>query len=229
MDDRYLDVLDANGRTPRECGAVQVHVESIVQDATGAGMATLYLQSAFEPYAGGTLTLYAEGVDGAAVLPESQTKFPLPDLKDGRVAKWLIPLRFRAQAKTVTLEVDAPISKKASRVRQPWKVFKPHRVPTIDELDRVSKPPLPPPEERVEPLEGFFSAIGQALSGVFGGGRENAERAPPIKVAVENGVPVPLDRDSVEKVWDLGEPMPSLPPKQQTVAETAPTPAKADA
>ncbi|MFL5322373.1 MAG: hypothetical protein ACJ790_22130 [Myxococcaceae bacterium] len=222
MDDRYLDVLDGNGRTPRECGAVQVYVEAAVEDATFAGMLTLYLQSAYEPYAGGTLTLYAEGEDGAPALPDSQTKFPLPELPKGRVAKWSIPLRFRSKAKSLTIEVDAPISKKAERVRQPWKVFKALRTPTIDELDRVTK--APPPEEKIEPLEGFFTAFGQALTGVFGGGRPKAERSPPIKVQVRDGVPTPLDKDSVEKVWDLGEPMPALP-KPSAVTEEPPPPA----
>lgn len=228
MDDRYLDVLDLSGRTPRECGALHVYVESVVQDPTGAGMLTLYLQSAFEPYSGGTLTLYAEGTDGTPALPESQTKFPLPELKNGRVAKWLIPLRFRSKAKNLTLEIDAPISKKAERVRQPWKVFKAFRAPTIDEMDRVAK--APPPDEKVEPIEGFFVAFGQALASIFGGGKEKPERPPPIKVDVRDGVPVPLEKDSVEKIWDLGEPAPSLPappPPAPTPAEGTPRPGAA--
>lgn len=226
MDDRYLDVLDAAGRTPRESGAVQFFVEACVQDATGSGMLTLYLQSAFEPYEGGTLVLYAEGEDGSAALPESQTKFPLPPLPNGRVARWDVPLRFRAKAKTLTVEVESPLSKKATRVRQPWKVFETQRAPTIDEMDGISR--APPPEKKEEPLGAFFGAFGEALSGMFGGKRQGTERPVQVKVPVTQGVPTPLDRDTAEKVWELGEPPPTLSPRKAEPAEPPPAPKPAE-
>lgn len=225
MDDRYLDVLDASGRTPRESGAVQFFVEACVQDATGAGMLTLYLQSAFEPYEGGTMVLYAEGEDGSAALPDSQTKYPLPKLAKGRVARWDIPLRFRTKAKTMTVEVEAPLGKKAERVRQPWKIFETRRAPTNDEMDGVSK--APPPDKKEEPLAAFFGAFGDALSSVFGAAKPKQDPAAMMKVAVTSGVPTPLDRDSVDKVWDLGEPMPTLSRRADAPPPAPPMPEKA--
>ena len=210
MDDRYLDVLDASGRTPRESGAVQFFVEACVQDANGAGMVTLFLQSAFEPYEGGSMLLYAEGEDGSAALPDSQTRFALPPLPNGTVARWDVPIRFRTKAKTLTVEITAPLGKKTTRVRQPWKIFETRRAMTRDELDGVSKPP--PSEKKEEPLGAFFGAFGNALSTAFGGGAPpEAERPAAMKVPVTEGVPTPLDKDSVEKLWQLGEAMPALP------------------
>lgn len=220
MDDRYLDVLDANGRTPRESGAVQFFVEACVQDATGSAMLTLLLQAAFEPFEGGTLVLYAEGADGTAVLPESQTKFPLPLLPNGRVARWDLPLRFRTKAKTLTVEVEAPLGKKAERVRQPWKVFETRRAPTIDELDGVSR--APPPEKKEEPLGAFFGAFGEAISSMFGGSKPTQGRPVSVKVPVTDGVPTPLERDTSEKLWELGDPLPQLPKRPDPPAEPSP-------
>lgn len=208
MDDRYLDVLDASGRTPRESGAVQFFADACVQDTTGAGMLTVYLQSAYEPFEGGSMVLYAEGEDGSAALPESQTRFALPPLPNGRVARWDIPLRFRSKAKTMSVEVEAPLGKKAERVRQPWKVFATHRALTNDEMDGVSRPP--PPDAKEEPLGAFFGVFGDALSSMFGAKKPKQDRPATMKIAVTAGVPTPLARDSVEKVWELGEAMPVL-------------------
>lgn len=189
MDDRYLDVLDATGRTPREAGAVQLHVASAVQAPGGDTLLTLFLQAAYEPYQGGTLTLSAEGEDGKPVLPEDQRTHALPPLPNGAVVRWEIPLRLRATGRKLKLEVLAPLPRGASRVRQAWKLFT--------------------EEPQGDPLTEVFRALGDALLAPFGFARKPVSKPVTLEVELTAGAPRALDAPAVQSLWELGQPMPS--------------------
>jgi len=59
--DYYADVLDYTGRTPREFGAIHLHVEPVTRGPLGDAVAVLWLQSAFEPLASSGHSLLVMG------------------------------------------------------------------------------------------------------------------------------------------------------------------------
>jgi hypothetical protein len=107
----FPDVLDHLGKTPRELGAIHIHVEPIVRGSDGAAVATVWLQAAMLPMApGGTLRV-------------QDLTLPLPELGDGRVIKGLVPLTLPLDVAELSFTVQCEPAKNAERVRQAWKLF----------------------------------------------------------------------------------------------------------
>jgi len=120
----YVDVLDHTGRTPREFGSLHIHVEPVVRGPSGEAVATVWLQSAFEPRVAGESVLVLSG-------PEEHNlgRFPLPSVDGGQVVRWSLPLTIPAGVTELHFLVESRLHPKAQRVRPAWKLFDTFEVP----------------------------------------------------------------------------------------------------
>ncbi|WP_224249866.1 hypothetical protein [Hyalangium gracile] len=101
----HEDFLDHTGRTPREFGAIHVHVEPVVRGPSGAAVATVWLQSAFEPL------LPSDGLHVVARLAEdkgelSLERLPLPALTGGKVVRWSLPLSLPQNVEELQFRIE---------------------------------------------------------------------------------------------------------------------------
>ncbi|MDC0707137.1 hypothetical protein POL68_01515 [Stigmatella sp. ncwal1] len=92
----HEDFLDHTGRTPREFGSVHIYVEPVVRAPSCAAVATVWLQSAFEPL------LTTDTLHVVAILADkngelSLQRLSLPDLSGGKVVRWSLPLSLLSQ------------------------------------------------------------------------------------------------------------------------------------
>jgi hypothetical protein len=230
----FPDILDLTGHVPREYGCVQLSVEAALLDADGKGKAVVWLQSAFEGKNLGFLEVRG-GEGGVLLLPN---RFALPDLSEGRVCRWTLPLKADGRPKELVFVVDAPVKNRA-RSREPWLLIDAEAIGPLSHRDLSDD-------------DGFSRGLG-VIAGMFGGHaakaavdlvsmaahgistaskgpdpgieREPYSEAPAWTHAVSesDGTPIPAE-PQVELVWAPGMPLPQPPPPQ------APSPeARADA
>ncbi|HYH98317.1 hypothetical protein, partial [Hyalangium sp.] len=129
----HADFLDHTGRTPREFGAVHIHVEPVVRGPSGEALATVWLQSAFEP------VLTSDSLHIVARLAEdrgelSLKRLPLPALNGGKVVRWSLPLSLPADVSELQFRVESKLNPKAERVRPAWKLFDTLEIPKESEM-----------------------------------------------------------------------------------------------
>ncbi|WP_375771480.1 hypothetical protein NR798_11425 [Archangium gephyra] len=237
--DYYADVLDHIGRTPREFGAIHLHVEPVTRGPTGEAVAVLWLQAAFEPLASRGHSLLVMGRQKQGPAQRMLGQFPLPSLEGGRVVRWRLPFSLPPEVDELHFQVSAKLHPKAERVRPAWKLFDTFEIPKESDMKTVSSSP-----DIEFDLAG--SLVGSVLSGglslSFGVGfgssqspslasatavkRHAAAQAPDfLTAAVVEGVVQALSEPHLETVWTPGMPLPEAtvsPVWQQTPAEQAP-------
>ncbi|MCP3166305.1 hypothetical protein [Myxococcus qinghaiensis] len=147
----HPDILDALGRQPREFGAVQLHVEPILQPPGGTeARAVIWLQAAFAPL---PPSMSLRVVD--AVTRREVRRGGLPSLEGGRVLRWVLPLTLDADMKELLFLIEAPVPEDAMRVRPPWRLF--------DTLEQVEVQPVARPLSSTLLRAGVFASTGVGL------------------------------------------------------------------
>lgn len=203
----YVDILDYTGRTPREFGALHIHVEPVVRGPSGEAVATVWLQRAFEPRVGEERVLVLTG-------PEEHNlgRIPLPSVDGGQVVRWRLPLTLPTGVTELHFLVESRLHPKARRVRPAWKLFDTFEVPK-DALNT----PLIPDSELVHSMRtqygGFLSRSFEEQPSLFdatGGKRHVARKLPPGFIAqVTEGTTEWLDAPRAEVFWAPGQPLPA--------------------
>ena len=238
MDDFYPDVLGRLGKTPREFGAMQVHVEAVRRGRSGDALATVWLQAAFEPHDRGSLEVALR--DGTVVA----ARLRLPNVGKGAVVKWSLPLApVPEQVAELIFCVECPHPAGAERVRPPWKLFDTIEQPKLSEID---------PKYAGEPMDGgsmlgiglalgfgnvgraFVRAVeatssgtasGEGLVGAVQTKRHAAMELPRgVVAAIETGGAPAITIAQEEVVWAPGRDLPDAPPPLalKPVASAAP-------
>ena len=226
----FPDILDLTGHVPREYGAVQLCVETAQLDAEGKGKAVVWLQAAFEGKDLGFLEIRA-GDGGVMLLPN---RLALPDLSQGRVCRWTLPLRCDGRPQQLVFAVDAPV-KNRPRAREPWLLIDAEAMGPLSNQDPSGDDDFAKGLGVVAGLFGGHAArvavdlVSAAARGIKGPDpgieREPYSEAPAWMQAVteSDGAPIPSE-PQVELVWAPGMPLPQPPPAP------APSPeARADA
>jgi len=129
----YEDVLDHLGRSPREFGSLHIHVEPVVRGPTGEAVATVWLQSAFEPRMPGDSVLVISGPEGSAA-EQLLGRFPVPSVDKGKVVRWSLPLTVPAGATEPHFLVESRLSPNAQRVRTAWKLTDTIEIPKESQM-----------------------------------------------------------------------------------------------
>ncbi|OJT18344.1 hypothetical protein BO221_40360 [Archangium sp. Cb G35] len=220
--DHYADVLDHLGRTPREFGAIHLHVEPITRGPLGEAVAVLWLQSAFEPLASSGQSLLVMGGQKQGPAQRMLGQYPLPSLDGGRVVRWRLPLSLPPEFDEIHFHVSAKPHPKAERVRPAWKLFDTLEIPKESEMKTVSTSPEFGVDVAGSVMDTLLSG-GLSLSFQVGSG---SSRAPdPMKVmagkrhaaaptptfftaAVVEGTVEVLSEPQLKTVWTPGMPLP---------------------
>lgn len=127
----YPDVLDHLGKTPREFGTLQVHVEPVAVD-DGWGWTAVWFQAAFEPGdPNASFELFTHGGATALKLREAER---VPRLDGGAVQKGLVRFRLPDDAAQVVLKVRCAEPGKAPRCRPAWKLFDTYEIAKESEM-----------------------------------------------------------------------------------------------
>ncbi|MFL5351975.1 hypothetical protein [Archangium sp.] len=233
--DYYEDVLDRTGRTPREFGAIHLHVESAIRGPLGDTVATLWLQSAFEPLASG-YTLHVEGRQKTGPEKRKLGKFSLPPLDGGKVVRWSLPFSLPLELDELHFRVEAKLHPKAERVRTAWKLSDTVEIPKESDMAGPKPPPVG--------INLGRSLMGSVLSGGLFvsfrglGGRDSPGLASTVRtkvhaaaklpdvvvVPVFDGSPEELSKPHEELIWKPGMPLPqaTLTPNAQDVLSQRP-------
>lgn len=126
----YPDVLDSMGKTPREFGALHVHLESLKPVDANRYVVTVLLQAAFEPMPRAQLSFVSEG--------EVLSTVEVPSLKNGRVVRLHVPIEPELPLSRIGLDTscDEP-SRSAERVRPAWKLHDTFEIPTTSSIRRA--------------------------------------------------------------------------------------------
>ncbi|MFT3838142.1 MAG: hypothetical protein QM723_14265 [Myxococcaceae bacterium] len=132
----FPDVLDHLGKTPREFGSVQVHLEPLIVD-DGWGWTAVWFQAAYAPADSASFEV-VNAADPSAVLVAAQQ---VPELSDGRV--WRGYLRFKVpdEVTQIALRVKSALLPRAERCRQAWKLFDTLEIPKESDLRGASGGP----------------------------------------------------------------------------------------
>jgi hypothetical protein len=232
----HADFLDHTGRTPREYGAVHIHAEPVVRGPSGNAVATVWLQSAFEPL------LTTDSLHIVARLAQSQgelslKRLPLPSLAGGKVVRWRLPLSLQVDVAELLFLVESKLHPKAQRVRPAWKLFDTIEVPNESELQNSLADPLSSIALNIAGAAaltvlaggggaGAARSIRSAVSMLSDAGKTalsektHAAGAAPLTVhaaraqppgfisQVTQGVPEPLHEPRLEVLWEPGQPLP---------------------
>lgn len=212
----YEDVLDHLGRTPREFGAIHIHVEPVVRGPTGEAVATVWLQSAFAPRMPGERVHVISGPEGSAT-EQSLGRFPLPSVDKGQVVRWSLPLTVPAGTTELHFLVESRLSPDAQRVRTAWKLMDTIEIPKESEMGPSLSVDLDVGDSLTRSvLEGALSvslSMRSTLSQDVRSKRHAARKLPPAFIAqVTEGTPARQDGPSIEVVWAPGRPLPPAPP-----------------
>lgn len=213
----YEDFLDHTGRTPREFGAVHIHVEPVVRGPSGDAVATVWLQSAFEPLiATDSLHIVAWLTDNRGEL--SLKRLPLPALAAGKVVRWSLPLSLPEGLSELQFRVESKLHPKATRVRPAWKLFDTLEIPKESDMRSPSMSVEFDIADSVKDsvLSGglsFSFAVktnaGSSLSQDVSLKRHAAREMPPgFVAAVVEGTHERLEAPHTEAVWEPGRPLP---------------------
>ncbi|MFY2558131.1 hypothetical protein ACN469_10905 [Corallococcus terminator] len=204
----HPDILDTLGRQPREFGAVQLHVEPIVQAPGGTeARAVVWLQAAFTPL---PPSVSLRVVD--AVTRRELWRGGLPSLEGGKVMRWVLPLSLEADMKELLFLLHAPVPEDATRVRPPWRLF--------DTLEQVEVRPAARPLSSTLLRAGVFASTGFGLPAIAitlapsmglgpsePGTRRHAARAMP-EGFIADVTPGPFTQDSEPGntlIWEPGQ------------------------
>lgn len=122
----FPDVLDLLGKTPREIGAIHVHVEPVVRDSHGHACANVWLQAAFSK------------VDPGGTIQVLGSMIPIPDLGEGRVMQGRLPVFMPSTRSKLRFEIACAAPAGANRIRRAWKLLDTYEQPTESELKRYS-------------------------------------------------------------------------------------------
>ena len=226
----YPDVLDHLGKTPREFGGLQVHVEPVVVD-DGWGWTTLWFQAAFEPFDGTSNFTFVSTSPTQQVLRETQR---VPPLDRGAVLKGQVRFKLADDLTEVMLRVRSIVLDKSQRCRPAWKLF---------DTFEIAK------ESAMKPATGggidfAGSAAGSLMGAPFGvaviafegggGASPSLAQATATKVhkarQLPEGFVTPVVRDAPRAqppgdgfsvVWMPGQPLPEPPPPVPVVRPVA--------
>jgi hypothetical protein len=207
MAESFPDLLDHLGKTPREFGAVHVHVEPVARGEGGRAVATVWLQAAFAPLA-----------PEAATLMVLEHTWELPRLEGGVVMRGQLPLSVPAEAQKLMFVVTSRLHEKAERVRPAWKLFDTWEMPHEergggdDGLDGLAGIAL----ANVVALPLGFAVIPTGLLSHSAAGAtrsrakvHKATELPPGFVAeVVRGTPEELEAPVWTEVWRPGQELP---------------------
>ncbi len=213
----FPDVLDAMGKTPREFGALHVHLESLKLVDSGRYVATVLLQGAFEPMPPAVV----EFLDGEVSL----LRVDVPALEGGRVLRLRAPLRARRPLSSVGLRAECREPRAGElRVRPAWRLFDTVEVPTLHDMERDRD------DVDARVMSGLMSSrraglhSARLLARVVQGGvsldtddvkvKVHKARVLPSVLTVElsPGEVRPLADAEFEVVWSVGQPVPKPPP-----------------
>lgn len=220
--DYYADVLDHTGRTPREFGAIHLHVEPVTRGPTGEAVAVLWLQAAFEPLASSGHSLLVMGRQKQGPLQRMLGQFPLPSLDGGRVVRWRLPFSLPPELDELHFEVSAKLHPKAERVRPAWKLFDTFEIPKESEMKTVTTSPdfeLSLADSLVGSVlsgglslsfqVGFGSSQSPGLASATAVKKHAAPPPPTVFVApVVEGTVQALSEPHTETLWTPGMPLP---------------------
>lgn len=229
--DFYEDILDHTGHTPREFGAIHLHVESVFRGPLGDTVATLWLQSAFEPLASGS-SVHVEGRQKAGSEERKLGKFSLPALEGGKVVRWSLPFSLPAELDELHFRVEAKLHPKAERVRPAWKLLDTVEIPKESEMQAAAQPPV-----GIDIGRSLMASVlsgGLALRFRFNlGSRDSPSLSSTVRtkvhaaaqlpdvvvVPVIDGAPEELSKPHAELIWQPGMPLPqaTLTPNAQDV------------
>lgn len=116
----YPDVLDSMGKSPREFVGVHVHFEAVQLVDGPRLVASVLLQSAYEPVPKVELVLTT------LLTRRELVRLPLPSLEDGRVVRARIPVRLeRDEPPQLGVHLEGP-EPRGRRVRTAWKLESNH-------------------------------------------------------------------------------------------------------
>ncbi|MCY1077636.1 hypothetical protein [Archangium lansingense] len=236
--DFYADVLDHTGRTPREFGAIHLHVEPVLRGPLGDAVATLWLQGAFEPLGSGhAVQILGHQKNGPA--RRMLGRFPLPSLEGGTVVRWRLPFSLPAEIDELHFRVESTLHPKAERVRPAWKLFDTLEIAKESDMKSTSLEP----SIGVDIGESLLSSVlsgglsvsikvgmatrdGSSLSKAVHSKLHAATQLPEvIVIPVVDGNSEPLPEPHIEVVWKPGM---SLPEASVTPTWAAASPAVAN-
>jgi hypothetical protein len=220
--DYYADVLDHTGRTPREFGAIHLHVEPVTRGPHGDAVAVLWLQSAFEPLASKGHSLVVMGRQKQGSTQRMLGQYPLPSLEGGRVVRWRLPFSLPPEIDELHFQVSAKLHPKAERVRPAWKLFDTLEIPKESAMKTVTTSPaigLDLTDSVVNSLlsgglslslqVGFGSSQSPDLASATAVKRHAAAPAPTFFTAtVVEGAVEALSEPQLETIWTPGMPLP---------------------
>ena len=217
---RYPDVLDPTGRTPRELGPVQIHVERVEADAHGSALAVIWLQCAFEPVPAGHLVIGAVPASEESRDERPVGRWPLPNLSGGAVVRWQLPFTIR-DSERLWMRVECARFDGAERVREPWVLFEtPDGLPSGPETPDVAAAIA---GHALGPIGMWL--IRAAARGIVEAGTRDPPppardpRPAALHVAVRRRQKVDGVRASLEVMWKPGQPLPA--PMDTTTEPTA--------
>jgi hypothetical protein len=235
--DFYEDVLDHTGRTPREFGAIHLHVESAIRGPLGDTVATLWLQSAFEPHGSG----YVVHVVGRQKQGSEQRKlgrFPLPPLDGGKVVRWSLPFSLPTEIDELHFRVEAKLHPRAERVRPAWKLFDTVEIPKESDMKATSRAPTVGIDIGGSLMDSVLSGSLSVSVDIGLGSRDAPSLASTVRtkvhaaaqlpdvlvVPVVDGHPEELSKPHAELIWKPGMPLPeaTLTPNAQDVLAQRP-------
>jgi hypothetical protein len=227
----YPDVLELLGRTPRELGAVHLHVEPVSLTADGRASATLWLQAAFSGAIRGTLDVTGIDDHGESAIDASESKHDLPDLVGGRVVRWVLPLTIHGQPGELLFRVEAPVPRGAERVRPPWKLFdtieQPRPAVTAGSIDFEGGGLLKAAMHAATGnLVGTMASVLRSVqySPQISGTPGAVHKARELPVGFVAPVVASIEAAAADQqvVWAPGQPLPEPPPVALPIAPRAP-------
>ena len=212
----YEDVLDHLGRSPREFGSLHIHVEPVVRGPTGEAVATVWLQSAFEPRMPGDSVLVISGPEGSAA-EQLLGRFPVPSVDKGKVVRWSLPLTVPAGATELHFLVESRLNPNAQRVRTAWKLTDTIEIPKESQMGPTLGVDIDVRDSLVRSVLGggleVSASVRSTLAQDVSSKRHAARKLPPAFIAeVMEGRPAPHEGPDVEVVWAPGRRLPAPPP-----------------
>ncbi len=212
--DFYADVLDHIGKTPREFGSVQVHLESVTRaPGSGQAVATLLFQAAFEPAEAVQLRIYP----GSTGLASALANFVGPPLPGGAVVRGRFPFRAPEAVREIFVRIEGqPPPAGSERVRPAWMLHDTHEVPKLSEMEpgNESDFSVNVTESLVRSaLSGgvvVSFSLGRASASALHGTTHKARQLPPGFGAEITEADLPgLSTPVFERLWSPGDPLPS--------------------
>lgn len=207
----YPDVLDSMGKTPREFGALHVHLEALHAVDGDRYVVSVLLQGAFDPMP--TARLDFVSPTGAQLL-----SVDIPALEGGRVLRLRAPLRSRGPLQRVGMSTDCASALGSRRVRPAWKLLDTVEIPTLSEMD--------PSDVDAAQIEAFSNATflgprtaarmlsgSDALSVTVRTTVHKARELPSVLwVDLTTNAARPMSEPEFEVVWAVGQKVPAAPP-----------------